>query len=220
MTDARRLVDHVRADLEEVGREIREHAYPALFEEGRAGEDDLVPFVATEWYIAQSDPRSFAKMPQRFGEDPARRDFFHAIYRSEDVAVKGFFDLAGRLGLFDARLRDWDLPAEGFGYAAFVGWSAQYASAGEVATAILVNVGAWGHNCGRLRDALEGRHGYSGEDTAYLAATFADLEPFEEETLRILQEDLDRGLEPRSTVVPILTTTVPRTRARTPRPIA
>lgn len=196
MTDARRLVDDVRADLEEVDREIREHPYPALFEEGRADEDDLVPFVATEWYIAQSDLRSFAKMTQRFGEDPARRDFFHAIYRSEDVAVKGLFDLADRLGLSDARLRDWDLPAEGFGYAAYVGWSAQYASAGEVATAILVNFGAWGHNCGRLRDALEGRYGYSGEDTVYLA-TFADLEPFEEETLRILQEDLDRGLEPR-----------------------
>lgn len=196
MSDARELVTEIRRDLGTVDREIREHPYPALFEEGEVGEEALVPFVATEWYIAQSDLRSFAKMTQRFGERPGRRDYFSGIYQAEDVAVKGLFHLAEKLGLSDEWLRDYDLSPEGFAYAAYVAWSAQYASAGEVATAILVNFGAWGHNCGRLRDALEGRYGYTPEDTVYLA-TFADLDPFEDATLEILQEDLDRGLEPR-----------------------
>jgi thiaminase len=195
MVEARELIEEIRHDLEDVDREIREHSYPAYFEEQHASEEDLVPFVASEWYIAQSDLRSFAKMTQRFGEDPTRRDFFHDIYQGEDIAVNGLFHLAEELGLSDDDLRTYDISPRAFGYAAFVAWSAQYASAGEVATAILVNFDAWGHNCGRLRDALEVHYGYTEEDTVYLA-TFADLEPFEEQTIEILQTDLDHGLDP------------------------
>lgn len=38
------------------------------------------------------------------------------------------------------------------------------------------------------------QYGYTGEDMVYLT-TFADLEPFEKETVEILQTDLDRGLD-------------------------
>lgn len=194
--DATDLVKSLRRDLAEVDREIREHPYPAAFEEGRAELDDLVPFVATEYYIAQSDLRSFALMTQRFGERPDRRAFFSTVYDEEERAVEGLFHLAGRLGLSVEELDAYEVTPEGFGYAAYVSWAAQYASAAEVASALLVNFGAWGHNCGRLRDALRERYGLEEADTVYLA-TFADLPPFEEEALEIVQAGLDRGVPPR-----------------------
>ena len=195
MANAEALVAEIRNELAAVDQEIKTHDYPARFESGNAPIEALVPFVASEWYIAQSDLRSFALMTQRFGADPGRRDFFHGIYRTEDRAVTGLFRLAHRLGLEEDILRTYDLDHRAFGYAAYVAWSAQYARAGTVATAILVNFDSWGHNCGRLRDALEGHYGLSEEETMYLAS-FADLEPDEERTRNMLQADLDRGLEP------------------------
>lgn len=196
MADAQDVINEIQDDLSDVDKQIMEHPYPAIFEDQRAQEEDLIPFVASEYYIAQSDLRSFAKMTQRFGEDPVIRDFFHGIYEGEDVAVNGLFDLCDRLGLSEEWLEDYDLPSGAFGYASYVAWSCQYASAGEVATAILVNFEAWGHNCGRIRDALEEHYGYEEEDTVYMA-TFADFEPLEQQTLEILQRDLDNGVKPR-----------------------
>lgn len=68
-TDARAVLDRIRADLEEIDREIRRHPYPATFEKQEAELDALVPFVATEYYIAQSDLRSFAGIvpPRKIG---------------------------------------------------------------------------------------------------------------------------------------------------------
>lgn len=73
-------------------------------------------------------------MTQRFGEDPDRRDFLHDIYQSEDIAANGLIRLAEKLGLIDENLLKYDLTHRAFGYAAFVAWSAQYASADEGVT--------------------------------------------------------------------------------------
>lgn len=193
VTEARELLDRIRADLGEVDRRIRRHPYPAAFERREAELDALVPFVATEYYIAQSDLRSFAGMTQRFGERPDVRGFFAGIYQGEAAAVEGLFRLAERIGLTVEWLDAYEVAPEGFGYAAYVAWSAQYGSAAEVAAALLVNFGAWGENCRRLRDALRAGYGLETEDTLYLD-TFADLPPFEAEAREIVQRGLDRGV--------------------------
>lgn len=195
-SEARTLVADIRTELDAVDREIREHPYPAPFERGDAPLEALRPFVGEEFSIAQSDLRSFARMTQRFGERPSTRSFFAAVYQSEARAVEGLFHLAETLGFTDEDLERYEVEPTGFGYAAYVAWSAEYASAAEVAAALLVNFAAWGHGCGRLRDALEANYGLGGEDTVYLA-TFADLPPFEDEALAIIQEGLDAGVPER-----------------------
>lgn len=195
-TDARAVLDRVRADLDGIDRQIRRHPYPAAFEQREADLAALVPFVATEYYIAQSDLRSFAGMTHRFGERPDARAFFADIYQGEAVAVEGLFRLAERIGLSVEWLEAYEVTPEGFGYAAYVAWSSQYASAAEVAAALLVNFGAWGENCRRLRDALKAHYGLEDEVTGYLD-TFADLPPFEAEALEIVQRGLDRGVPAR-----------------------
>ena len=195
-TAARALLDRLRSDLADLDREIRRHPYPAGFERREVELEALVPFVATEYYIAQSDLRSFAGMTQRFGERPDVRGFFAGIYEGEAVAVEGLFRLAERIGLSTEWLDAYEVSPEGFGYAAYVAWSAQYASAAEVATALLVNFGAWGENCRRLRDALRAGYGLAPEDTVYLD-TFADLPDFEAEAREIVQRGLDRGVPAR-----------------------
>jgi hypothetical protein len=193
---ARQLVNEIREELAGIDGEIREHAYPGGFERSEVPLEALRPFVATEYYVAQSDLRSFGGMTQRFGEKPATRAFFASVYQSEDAAVNGLFKLAERLGFTVEELEAFEVEPTGFGYAAYVAWLAEYATAAEVAAALLVNFGAWGNNCRRLRDSLKASYGLTDADTVYLD-TFADLPhhpPFEAEALRIVQDGIDEGV--------------------------
>ena len=195
-SDARRLVDTIREELAGIDREIREHPYPGGFERKEFPLEALRPFVASEYYVAQSDLRSFGGMTQRFGEKPETRSFFASVYQSEDVAVNGLFRLAKRLGFTGEELEAFEVEPNGFGYAAYVAWLAAYATSAEVAAALLVNFGAWGNNCRRLRDSLKADYDVSDSDCVYLD-TFADLPhhpPFEAEALRIVQDGIDAGV--------------------------
>jgi hypothetical protein len=73
-------------------------------------------------------------------------------------------------------------------------WQALYASAAEFVIGILVNFSAWGHNCGRMSEALRASYGFSVEETVFLDA-FANLPSFDEVALDIIQDGLDRGEE-------------------------
>lgn len=196
MDEARALIREIEEELADVDREIREHPYPGLFEEEAVSLDALTPYVAEEFYIAQSDLRSFAKMTQRFGEEPDVRDFFFGVYRSEARAVDGLFRLADRLGHPPGELKAYEPHHGAFGYAAYVGWCALYATAAEVAAALLVNFAAWGHNCGRISRAVKSRYGLDEADTVYMDV-FAELEPFEEAATAIVRDGLDRGVPAR-----------------------
>lgn len=196
MEQARELIAAIDEELADVDRAIREHPYPALFEEQEVPLEALLPYVAEEFYIAQSDLRSFAKMTQRFGEEPEVRDFFFGVYRSEARAVEGLFRLAERLGHPPEELKAYEPHHGAFGYAAYVGWCALYASAAEVAAALLVNFAAWGHNCGRISRAVKAHYGLEDADTVYMDV-FAELDPFEEAATAIVQDGLDRGVPPR-----------------------
>jgi hypothetical protein len=75
-----------------------------------------------------------------------------------------------------------------------------FGPAAETACALSANLAAWGFNCGQLSQTLRDHYGFSTEDTRFLDG-FAALPSFEEATLRIIQDDLDRGVPPRQIVL-------------------
>lgn len=196
MADARDVLDRIRQELADVDEEIRRHPYPDLFAAGRAPLDALIPFVATQHHIARSDHRSFAGMVERFGERPEAWAFFASLFQGEAAAIEGLARLADRLGLELEVLGAYEVEPDAFAYAAYLAWCARFASAAEIAAALLLNFDAWGENCRRLRDALRAHYELSPEDTAFLDA-FADLPPFDETALPIVQDGLDRGVPER-----------------------
>ncbi len=194
MTDAARLVQTVREDLREIDDYIREHPYPNALMKGELALDALRAFPGHQYHIITSDLRSLALLVQRFGGTPSR-DFLLGILEGERKGLDGLLVMAGKLGMSEEELRQYEVSAEGFAYATFMAWQALYSSAAEFVTGILVNFAAWGHNCGRMSAALRESYDFTEEETAFLDA-FADMPSFEEAALAIIQDGLDRGEGP------------------------
>jgi thiaminase len=194
MNDAAELVQKVRENLREIDDRIREHPYPDALMKGEVSLEALRAFPGHQYYIITSDLRSLALLVQRFGDAPSR-DFLMGILDGERKGLDGLLTMARKLGMSEGDLKAYEPSAEGFAYTTFMAWQALYASAAEFVIGILVNFAAWGHNCGRMSEALRKNYGFTEDETAFLDA-FANMPSFEDAALAIIQDGLDRGEEP------------------------
>jgi thiaminase len=193
MTDAAQLIHAVRENLGEIDDYIRAHPYPDALRKGEVSLEALRAFPGHQYHIIISDLRSLALLVQRFG-DASARDFLLGVLEGERQGLDGLLVMARKLEMNEEQLRTYDVSAQGFAYTTFMAWQALYASAAEFVVGILVNFSAWGHNCGRMSEALRASYGFSVEETVFLDA-FANMPSFEEVALDIIQDGLDRGEE-------------------------
>ena len=194
MNDAEQVIQDIREALKEIDAQIRTHAYPNTLMRAEVSLEALRAFPGHQYHIISSDLRSIAILVQRFG-DTTGRDFFMGVLDGERKALDGLMTMAGKLEMTEGDLTDYPVSAEGFAYTAFMAWQALYASAAKFVSGILVNFAAWGHNCGRMSAALQQSYGFTNEDTAFLDG-FANMPSFEDVALPIIQEGLDRAVEP------------------------
>lgn len=194
MTDAKQVVQAVRENLREIDDYIRAHPYPDALRKQEVSLEALRTFPGHQYHIITSDLRSLALLVQRFGDAPAR-DFLMGVLEGERKGLDGLLVMALKLEMSETELRTYEVSAEGFAYTTFMAWQALYASAAEFVIGILVNFAAWGHNCGRMSEALRTSYGFAEEETAFLDA-FANMPSFEEVALDVIQDGLDRGEEP------------------------
>jgi hypothetical protein len=190
--DARRLVDEIRTDLRPIEEEIATHVFPGAIESGSAPIEALRAFVGHQRAIVASDLRSIALLVHRYGHTPAG-SFLMGVLEGERIAQDRLVVLARRAGMFDADLQTYEVSAGGFAYGTYMAWQALYGSAAEFVAGILVNFPVWGSNCGRLSRGLREHYGFASEETAFLDG-FAEMPPFDEPALSIIQEGLDGGV--------------------------
>ncbi len=194
MSSARDVVEEIRTNLRELDDAIRNHVYPDRLRRKQISTEGLRAFTAHQYAIVTSDLRSIAILVNRFGDGPSR-DFFMRVLEGERSALQGLLVMAEKLEMSESELQRYPLLADGFAYTAFMAWQALYTSAAEFTAGILVNFPAWGHNCGRMSAALKESYGFSAADTVFLDA-FANMPPFEEVALEIIQDGLDHGVDP------------------------
>jgi hypothetical protein len=88
--------------------------------------------------------------------------------------------------------------AGAFAYSAYVAWLAMYASEAEFAGAFLINLPAWGANCGAMSRLLKANYGLAPGDVAFFDLFAAPSEAFEQGALAVIAEGLERAVDPRS----------------------
>lgn len=194
MTQAEILVRQIHDDLSAVEESLRAHPYPLGFHDGSLSPDALTPFLGHQYHIAFSDLRSAALAIHRFG-DQASATFFKGFLDGEFAALDGIRAMAQKIGLSEADLVAYEPSAEGFAYGAYVCHQANHGSAAEIMCGFLVNLAAWGHNCGQIGEGLRAHYGWGPGDTAFVDS-FAALPSFEDQALPVIQEGLDHGEDP------------------------
>ena len=195
MVDAKALLEEIRQDLQTVTEQLLHHPYVQALEEGKIGREKLRLFAGEQYSIIASDLKSVAYLLSRFGSAPSR-DFFLGILQGERAAWDALLALADALGLSEAQLSEHEPLAGAHAYTCYMAWLALYASDAEIAAAYLVNFPAWGQNCGRLSRILKERFGLGEKEVAFFDLFATPPVTFEAGALSIIQQGLDRGIEP------------------------
>ena len=197
MVQSMELVSRLRSELAGVEARLFAHPWVAALSAGRLAQDDLVLFAAQQRRIIGSDLRSVALLVHRYGGSPSGRLFADSL-KTESAALDALDSFAGALGA-DARALAAVAPLPGAqAYTHFVAWLAAYGSDAEFAAAFLVNLPAWGRNCGMIGRGLRTRYGMDGKAIAFFDLFAGDAPGFAEAALAVIQGGLDRGVDPQS----------------------
>jgi thiaminase len=195
MPSARVVVEEIRSKLKPVNEQILEHPYVGSLERGTVPRDRLKAFAGQQYHIVGSDLRSVSYVLGRHGHLESR-GFLMNILQGEAAAMGALLAFAEALDLNEERLQAIEPSPEGQAYCHYVAWLGSYGSDAEVAAAFLVNFPAWGFNCARMAKALRTQYGFKDEETSFFDL-FANVAPFDDEALQVIQAGLDRGVEKR-----------------------
>jgi len=192
---ARQLLDDARKAIASTEKRIRRHPYLDALEAREVKKGKLVLFAGQQCHIIESDLRSVALIVSR-AESQLARDFLTGMLQGERTALTALGYFGQVLGLSPEQLHAAEPLPGAFAYSAYVNWLATYGTAAEFVGAFLVNLTAWGENCGRISRALQAGYGISGQDVAFFDL-FAGAPPgFEEQGLAVVEEGLAHGADP------------------------
>ncbi len=192
---ARQLIEETRRGMAPLEERIRRHPYLQALEARRLNRGKLAIFATQQRHIIASDLRSVALMVARAGS-PATREFFLAMLQGERAALEALDAFANAVGLPTERLGAADPLPGAFAYSGYVAWLALYGSPAEFAGAFLVNLEAWGANCGRMSRALRDGYGLTAADVAFFDLFAVPPPGFEERGLAVVDEGLAQGVDP------------------------
>ncbi len=196
MADARELIAETRVQLKAVEDKLFAHPYLSAVEEGRITKEKLRLFAGEQYYIINSDLRSVALLVSRKGHGP-NREFFLGALQGEAAARDALLAFARALEMSEDDLLAYEPMPGCQAYPAYVAWLAAYASAADFAAAFLANLPAWGSSCARMSAALRGKYNLSSEAVAFFDLFAAPAPEFEADSLRVIQDGLDRGVDQR-----------------------
>jgi pyrroloquinoline quinone (PQQ) biosynthesis protein C len=192
---ARRLLDDARKAIASTEERIRRHPYLEALEARGVEKVKLGLFAGQQCHIIESDLRSVALIFSR-AESQVARDFLGGMLQGERAALESLGHFGKAVGLSPVQLHAAEPLPGAFAYSAYVTWLAAYGTAAEFVGAFLVNLTAWGQNCGRISRALQAGYGLSGQDVAFFDL-FAGAPPgFEEQGLAVVEEGLGHGADP------------------------
>ncbi|MGZ5096241.1 MAG: thiaminase II/PqqC family protein, partial [Burkholderiales bacterium] len=176
-------------------QKILGHPYLKELEQGRIQREQLKIFAGQQHHIISSDLRSIALILSRHGTLPSRKFLMNAL-QGEASALEALHAFTSALRLTGGDLESIEPLPAAHAYCSFVAWLALYCSDAELTGAFLVNLSAWGANCGRMRKALQEKYGMSQSALAFFDL-FANMPSFEAEALDIIQSALERGVPAR-----------------------
>jgi pyrroloquinoline quinone (PQQ) biosynthesis protein C len=192
MQDARQVVEAGRREIAALEQRIRHHPFLAALDAGRIPREHLAIFAGQQRHIIESDLRSVAVIVSRTPSRPSR-DFLMGMLSGERAALAALDPFLSALGCSEAAMAAEPLPGA-FAYSAFVAWLAQFGSPAEFVGAFLVNLDAWGANCGRMSRALQDRYGLSREAVAFFDLFASSPPSFEVQGLAVVAEGLAQGV--------------------------
>ena len=182
--DAISLLKDVRDWLAPLNRRILGHPYIAEAEKGTLHVDKVKAFVTNQYYIVSYDIKSLALMLSR-SVTGREAEFFKNALNGDMEGLRLLIKLAESLGFSVQELESYAPIPEAVAYTHYLAALACFASVGEQAMALIVNLPVWGSNCGKLSKALRER--YRIDETGFLDIFASPMEEAEKEAVQVME---------------------------------
>lgn len=179
----------LRQQLSKENERILNHKFVKDAEDGRLSVEKLKLFATQQYYTVNHDLRSLAAMLSR-GRNDDEVDFFRMLVDGDREALKKLILISTELGLRQVELDSAVTLPGAASYTHYLAWLANYANAGEQATALTVNLPVWGSNCRRLGNALRNQYGL--KETGFFELFSGPTEAIEAPALKIMDNYLER----------------------------
>src|SRR3972149_3998174 len=151
---ARKFLEELREEFQPLRKRILTHPFVGSVEKGEASVEKLKFFVEQQFHIVNGDFRNLA-LYIAFSSNQWIRDFFFELIQGERSALDNLFKMAKALGIGDQELEASEPHAGSLAFTNYFTRLATYGTAGEIASAIIIDFEVWGENCrGRLRREL------------------------------------------------------------------
>ncbi len=187
---ARSFLEEVWRELAPLNKGILGHPFIVEAREGSLPRHKIRSFVVQQHYIVRHDLASISIMLSRARSDK-EVEFFKTLLEGDLAAYGNLREMAEELGLDWDRISDEEVIPEAVTYTHYMAWLALYATPGEQAFAMIVNLPVWGANCGALAEALERNYGL--RKLGFLKG-FAEVpEWFVEKALAVIEDYLPEG---------------------------
>lgn len=183
------FLNEVRSSLVLVNKSILEHSFIIEAEKGVLPLDGIRRFVKNQNYIISHDVRSLAFMISRSTSDE-ELGFFDSVYKGDAQALPLLVKMAKSLGLKMTDLDAYVPIPEAISYAHYLTFLAQFATPGEQAMALVVNLPVWGSNCNRLSKALRKKYGI--DETSFLDLFAQPINEAEKAATSVINRYLDK----------------------------
>lgn len=178
----------LRKELEPLNARILEHPYLKDAERGVLPREKIERFIINQLYIIPHDFRSLSHLLSRISRTD-EMDFFKATVDGDYAAMKELIKLARELDIGLERVRE--ASPEAVAYTHYLAWLANYATPGQAAVALVVNLPVWGAAVGKLGRAL--REKYDVKETGLFELFAKDYSGYEQAAYPIIEryEDME-----------------------------
>ncbi|MCE4625617.1 MAG: hypothetical protein F7C35_07135 [Desulfurococcales archaeon] len=183
---AAEVVERLREELRGLNEGVINHPYVREAEAGELPIEKIERFVINQLYIVPHDLRSLSIMLSRSVlQDEI--DLFKTAVEGDYTALKELRKLAAELGIGEERL--YDIIPDAVAYTHYLAWLALYATPGEAAIALVVNLPVWGNAVSRLGRALKERYGI--KEIGFFEAFSGDYSWFEQLAYPVIERYAD-----------------------------
>lgn len=148
------FLSNIREKLSKENEKIINHGFIKEAEEGKLNIEKIKLFAIQQYYIVNHDMKSLAIMLSR-AKDEDEIEFFYSLVSGDREAFIRLKKLIEELKIKELN----NIIPEAVSYTHYLSWLANYANAGEQATALIVNIPVWGEACKRLGNALKNNYG-------------------------------------------------------------
>jgi thiaminase len=197
MTRAAELMDSIRAELAPLSSAVRGHRYLQALTEGRVPLDKLRLFAGEQYHIIRNDLRSFALLLSR-QDDPEVRRFLLGSVEYEAAAFEALHPFVVALGMSTEDLEGYEPLPGAHAYTAFLGLTAAYGSAADMAGAFVVDLEGWGGNCAEMSRQLRMKYDLTPEQVAFFDHFAAEDATYEQRSLELIDRLLGAEATPQT----------------------